>query len=312
MIITKYLLFLTQKKPNSGFTLLESLVAIIIVSLLMTMMAPVLVFSVGTRVQAKRIEIATQVANAYVQGLKSRAIPAPNYTVTVNNYTLDTTTNVRTFTDANRYLIANVAAPSNTLPTCTRPTAATPPLVYPPPSTVPANQKTADGNYYLLNDNGYYCTDPTASTSTATTVSLYCIDSDGSGCANTSNKDMIIQVVRTIYESTPGTTSTAVTDPTKGYIVGVRVYRADAFTTGSTLTRSLPCPTQATCPANQVTQSTRTAGLGSRVAPLYETIAEIPPASTVNYTDLQNRICVKNDYKSNEPISSNNTPYVCQ
>ena len=304
MILTKYLLLLNQKKPNSGFTILESLVAIIVVALLMTMMAPVLVFSVGTRVQAKRVEIATQAANTFIQGLKSGAIPPPNYTVTVNNYTVNTTTNVKTFTDANSSNIANVAPPSSTLPTCTRVAADSTlpnPLVFPPPSTVSSSQKTADGNYYRVIDNGYYCTDPTASTTTSSTVSLYCIDADGSGCTNTSNQDLILQVVRTVYDtyqtisgSNPPTTIQ--TDPTKGYIVGVRVYRADAFTTGSTLIRSCQNTSDSTCPKDaqgnfiSATQSTRTAGLGSRIAPLYETIAEIPPASTVNYSNFCDRL----------------------
>ncbi|HEY9700821.1 MAG TPA: hormogonium polysaccharide secretion pseudopilin HpsB, partial [Allocoleopsis sp.] len=293
MMITKYLLLLAKtKKPPSGFTILESLVAIIVVALLMTMMAPVLVFSVGTRVQAKRVEIATQAANNYISGLKTGAIPTPNYIVKVNNYT-----SAYSPTDANKSLIsANIAPPSNTLPTC---------------------------NAITVTTNSGYCqnaasTDPIQTKQT--TVSLYCIPLDDvdvdtvttndTGCTNTSNKDLVIQVVRSVYETTPDTNTTLVTDPSKGYIVGVRVYRADAFTTGSTLLASCRISGNAGCPKDaqgnfiSATQSTRTAGLGSRVAPLVEVTAEIPPTGTVNYTDLKNRLCVRQDYPTSSSSSS--------
>ena len=290
MMITKYLLLLAKtKKPPSGFTILESLVAIIVVALLMTMMAPVLVFSVGTRVQAKRVEIATQQANNYINGLKSGAIPVPNYIVTVNNYT-----SAYSPTDANKSLISsNIAPPSSTLPTCDAPTVTT---------------------------NSGYCQNAASTAPSTSTVSLYCIPLDDvdvdaitnndTGCTNTSNKDLVIQVVRSVYETTPGTSTTLVTDPTKGYIVGVRVYRADAFTTGSTLIGSCQISGNTGCKENAA-QSTRTAGLGSRVAPLVEMTAEIPPTGTVNYTDLKNRLCVRQDYTTSSSSSSSSSVSDC-
>lgn len=62
---------------QSGFTIIESLLAIIIVSLLMTAVAPVIALSVATRVQAKRVELATAAAKSYIDGVRSGSIKPP-------------------------------------------------------------------------------------------------------------------------------------------------------------------------------------------------------------------------------------------
>ena len=63
-----------HKSPEAGYTIIESLVAMIVVSVLMIAIAPVMAFSVATRVQAKRIEMATQAAKTYIDALKSEAL----------------------------------------------------------------------------------------------------------------------------------------------------------------------------------------------------------------------------------------------
>ncbi|MEG4104823.1 hormogonium polysaccharide secretion pseudopilin HpsB [Microcoleus sp. S13_C5] len=63
-----------HKSPEAGYTIIESLVAMIVVSVLMIAIAPVMAFSVATRVQAKRIELATQAAKTYIEGLRSEAL----------------------------------------------------------------------------------------------------------------------------------------------------------------------------------------------------------------------------------------------
>ncbi|MEG4585871.1 hormogonium polysaccharide secretion pseudopilin HpsB [Microcoleus sp. MOSTC5] len=63
-----------HKSPEAGYTIIESLVAMIVVSVLMIAIAPVMAFSVATRVQAKRIEMATQAAKTYIEALRSGAI----------------------------------------------------------------------------------------------------------------------------------------------------------------------------------------------------------------------------------------------
>jgi prepilin-type N-terminal cleavage/methylation domain-containing protein len=59
---------------DGGYTIIESLVAMIVVSVLMIAIAPVMAFSVATRVQARRTELATQAARAYIDGLRTGAI----------------------------------------------------------------------------------------------------------------------------------------------------------------------------------------------------------------------------------------------
>lgn len=86
-------LFMTKRQQqqnlsqsrDGGYTIIESLVAMIVVSVLMIAIAPVMAFSVATRVQARRMELATQAARAYIDALRTGAIksidtrfPAPN------------------------------------------------------------------------------------------------------------------------------------------------------------------------------------------------------------------------------------------
>jgi type II secretory pathway pseudopilin PulG len=79
----------SHKSQEAGYTIIESLVAMIVVSVLMIAIAPVMAFSVATRVQAKRIEMATQAAKTYIEALRSEALkkggstpgfPAPSTT----------------------------------------------------------------------------------------------------------------------------------------------------------------------------------------------------------------------------------------
>jgi len=75
-------LFMTKQKQHQnlsqprdgGYTIIESLVAMIVVSVLMIAIAPVMALSVATRVQARRTELATQAAKAYIDGLRSQSI----------------------------------------------------------------------------------------------------------------------------------------------------------------------------------------------------------------------------------------------
>ena len=63
---------------NAGFTIAESLVAILVASILLAAIAPVLTISVATRVQARRVELATQAAKAYINGVRTQVIAAPS------------------------------------------------------------------------------------------------------------------------------------------------------------------------------------------------------------------------------------------
>ncbi|MBD2385710.1 hormogonium polysaccharide secretion pseudopilin HpsB [Cylindrospermum sp. FACHB-282] len=74
-----------QQSPSSddsGFTIIESLVAILVVGILLTAIAPVIFLSTATRVQSRRVELATQAAKTYIEGIRTGLITTPS-TVTV-------------------------------------------------------------------------------------------------------------------------------------------------------------------------------------------------------------------------------------
>ena len=63
-----------SQSRDGGYTIIESLVAMIVVSVLMIAIAPVMAFSVATRVQARRVELATQAARTYIDALRTGAL----------------------------------------------------------------------------------------------------------------------------------------------------------------------------------------------------------------------------------------------
>jgi prepilin-type N-terminal cleavage/methylation domain-containing protein len=233
-------------RPNSqsGFTIMESLLAIIVVAILLTAVAPLIVFSVGTRVQARRVDQATQAARAYIDGVKAGTIVPPNYVVTLNEVATDTTTGTTSF-QSQRATFATTPAPASDSLTCTTPIKG-------------------------------YCNDPDAAPN-STTPSLYCVDLDQGGCSSSSNRDLIVQGFRSVYEATPGDPSTLVTSPNSGYLLGVRVYRADAFTSGRTLIKS-----------EQEGTFTGGTGLKPSQAPLVEVTTEVVGKGTT-YQDFCTR-----------------------
>ncbi|NEP01972.1 MAG: type II secretion system protein [Symploca sp. SIO2E9] len=176
-------LLLQLHNSQSGFTIMESLLAIMVVAILMTSIAPVLVLSVATRMQAKRVEWGAQAASSYIDGIKSGAITPPKHLEIITKAPEDDEgDNFNVFEEQLKF--AEVKSLEEIiLPACDNLTA---------------------------NDSGY-CVDTEA-------LSLYCVDLDNDGgCSNGSNKDLIIQAFRSAQETQ------------KGYLLGIRVYRANAF-----------------------------------------------------------------------------------
>lgn len=64
---------------EAGYTIIESLVAMIMVATLMAAIAPVIAYSVGTRVQARRVELAAQAGRSYIDGVRSGVIEPPDW-----------------------------------------------------------------------------------------------------------------------------------------------------------------------------------------------------------------------------------------
>lgn len=66
-----------QSQSDSGFTIIESLVALIVAAVLLAAASPVIVLATATRIQSRRVELATQVARSYMDAVRAGAIPAP-------------------------------------------------------------------------------------------------------------------------------------------------------------------------------------------------------------------------------------------
>lgn len=206
-----------KKSQQNGFTIIESLMAILVVSVLLAAIAPVLALSVANRVNTKRIELASQAARAYIDGVRAQVITTP------------------------------APPPVNT----------TALAEFPAPTTTGTFSCSANS----------YCTN--TATSTAPT-NLYCIDSDGDGnCTHTSVRDLIVQAFRFNPSSTVST---------RGYSMGVRVYRADAFARTSTLERGI----------ESAKQSSFNGTLGRRTVPLVELTTEISEAEP-KWSDICDR-----------------------
>ena len=205
--------------------------AIVVVGILMTAIAPVIVLSVGNRVQARRVELATQAARTYVDGVRSRAIAPPSHKIALNEISENTF-------NPQRSAFASVAVP------------------------------TSLGNLTCTASTAPYCQNDSTS-------SLYCFDLDGGGCSSNSAKDMVVQAFRSVTPSSTDTGSISASSTNaadSGYLLGVRVYRADAFSDSTSLVKSDP--------ENKRTQATFTGGLGNRKAPLVEMTTEISTEQT--------------------------------
>ncbi|YAF94781.1 MAG: hormogonium polysaccharide secretion pseudopilin HpsB [Nodularia sp. CChRGM 3473] len=207
------------QSSEEGFTIVESLVAIVVVGILLVAIAPALSLSVATRVQSRRVELATQAARTYIDAVRTGQISAPPGPATATT-------------------LQAISAP------------------------------TATGTLTCTTNSE--CTAPTAPTGTY----LYCIDFDSSGgCESTSLTDMVVQAFR------PNNNN-----PTAGYPLGIRVYRADAFSLSTTFSKN-----NASGNNEKVTQTPFTGGTGQRTTPLVEMTTEVND-TVPKYSDLCARI----------------------
>jgi prepilin-type N-terminal cleavage/methylation domain-containing protein len=246
----------TSRSDQSGFTIIESLVALMVAAILLTAIAPVIVLSVATRVQAKRVELATDAAKNYIDSLKGGRITPPPITKKAAGATTDP---------------ALPDAPSGTL-TCTK-----------------------------AND---YCSSPISTSDPK--YSMYCVDGDDSGSCTIDNpRDMVVQVFG--YNGVSDTSN-------DGYKLGMRVYRAQAFKTDTTLKASKDASTLQTEGKLQVGQkaqeSTFTGGTGLKSIqfPLFEITTEISNKDTT-FSDFCDRL--KPAPPAGSPSGSSNPQSKC-
>lgn len=74
-LISKLKLQQINISTNSGFTLIESLVAAVVVGILLVSIAPMLVISTASRIQARRVDSANNLARDFADRLKAGVIP---------------------------------------------------------------------------------------------------------------------------------------------------------------------------------------------------------------------------------------------
>ena len=212
--------------------------------------APAVVLSTATRVQARRVELATQAAQFYMDGLRSGRIPPPP----VGQVVYPNQTNWK-----NKNLLDGFDPPKGPL---TRPTAVTPGVT---PTAENVYYKDANGIPYL-----------------------YCVDLDReAGCTK---GDYVVQGFRSFL---PSASNPAQPDPLDkgqlGYMLGIRVYRADAMYLNEVL-KTTPVDSK----GNSRKLATYTGGAGDLRTPLVETTTQIRTPDT-SYESLRQRLCVKSD-----------------
>jgi len=243
-----------KKKPyysppssQAGFTLIESLMAILVVTIMMIAISPAIVLSVATRVQTKRLEMGINASRTYIDAVRSgnifkadgeKAPPPPI---------------ARTATIPNEVDVSS----GGTLD-CPQPT---PPI---------GSTSTSVPRFFKCNTE-------------ATDFYLYCVDNDDTpnGCDADSTKDMIVQGFGISQD--PNLPTDPEKAAAKGYRLGVRVYRADAFKDSEPLKKSTSDP------RIKLEAKTVTSGLGDRKAPLVEMTTEITTDKTT-YSNLCKRL----------------------
>lgn len=168
----------STKGTPLGFTLIESLVAVVVVGILLSAIAPMVALSAAARVNARRVDLATQAARSYVEGVRGGVIDVVNF-------------------------------PSTLLP----PATATAPYF----NSVPAPNATGGISFALPAD----CNN--------VNYPGICVDTNNNGFSTSDPQDLVIQPMRT-----GGNNATALVN--NGYLLAVRVYRADSFASGSGVT----------------------------------------------------------------------------
>ncbi len=247
------------QSTQAGFTIIESLMALMVVSILMVALSPVIVLSVATRVQARRVELASQAARTYIDGVRAGVIPAPPLSQTAfNSISAPTSTGTLTCNPLSGY--------------CTVPSG----QVAPVQTTMKVCESNANSP----------CGSTTPQQINVTT--LYCVNlDDTAGCSTDSTMDMIVQAVGyhppDPNDPDPPTTTQEIYDEftDEGYELGIRVYRASAFKDSHTLDKSED---------NNSNQAAAAVGtLGNSKQPLLEITTAVAPRNP-NFGDLQRLI----------------------
>ena len=174
---------------ESGYSILEGLVAMIMVAALMSAVAPIIAYSVGTRVQARKVELAAQAARSYIDAVRKGQLNPPNGVSISKSQQL----------------------PASPLSEC----------------------------WQIKNNQLQYCQSPLININDG---EFYCVDNDDDDkCTPDSLTDMMVHGVISLDNINNGTYKNDIVAATPderqqlGYILQVKVYRAQAFSNSVTL-----------------------------------------------------------------------------
>ncbi len=176
---------------ETGFTILESLVAAVVVGILIVSIAPMVALSTSARVNARRIDQATQAGRSYIDAVRGGVIDVTNF--------------------PNNLVQPNTAASVNAQAQYTFEAIAVPTTASFPPSTICINP-------YKV---------PTTNNVPSGKVPGICVDANGNGFSIDDPQDFFIQPMRSGPFSSVATASTDLKN--QGFWLAIRVYRADAL-----------------------------------------------------------------------------------
>lgn len=184
----------SHASSEAGYTILEGIMAIVVVTVLLVAISPMIGFAAAVRMQAKRTQLASQAARSYISFVKSEP------TSEDGQVTGDRAPGTEIYKEEGTAVtdLANVAAPDGVNLTCEQ------------------------GNLYPeANDaESGYCNNQKL---------LYCVNFDETaGCQDNSPVDMIIQPIGR-FRTDPNTGEVLYE---RGYDLAVRVYQASSFGKG--------------------------------------------------------------------------------
>ena len=183
---------LSGRSLEKGFTLIESLVAAVVVTILIVSIGPMIALSTAARVNARRVDQAVQAGRGYIEAVKAGLIDTSGFPASLRNVV-----------NSQGQYTFNVAAPTSE--------------TFPIPSGC-----TLD------------ISDPSQKNIHNGRVPGVCVDANGDGFRIDDPQDMVIQPMRS-----GGTDSAVLTN--EGFWLAVRVYRADAFASGTALKTETEC-----------------------------------------------------------------------
>ncbi|OIP72689.1 MAG: hypothetical protein AUK48_10960 [Oscillatoriales cyanobacterium CG2_30_44_21] len=178
-----------SKPQESGFSLIESLIAVAVVSILIVAIAPLVALSTSSRINARRIDQATQAARSYVDAVRGGVIDPVGFPASLIRNTPN---------DEMQYTFEDPTDPTKGV-------------------AAPSSNPTL-----ALNSTCSQVTDSALGSTAGTTVLGTCVDTNGNGFSLDDPQDLFIQPMRS------GPTDASELKG-QGYWLAVRVYRSDAL-----------------------------------------------------------------------------------